>query len=109
MRMATWLKVVSLMITGVFISPIDYRELLGYSGMGVGTCIYDAGKRRRQSSRTNHPKIQVYCHDHNLEHNTHKDTNLFALAELIKETEVADCLIISSELFYENIDKRAAQ
>ncbi|MFM7769826.1 MAG: hypothetical protein ACKO8Q_04650, partial [Bacteroidota bacterium] len=35
---------------------------------------------------------------------THKDTNLFAMEELIRETRFADLLIISSELFYENID-----
>jgi hypothetical protein len=35
----------------------------------------------------------------------HKDTDLFALQELITETRFADLLIVSSELFYENIEK----
>ncbi len=107
MRMATWLKGrVPLTITGVFISPIDYRELLGYSGMGMGAPVFtmpatEDDKMVEQTIK----KFRNYCDDHGLEYNTHKDTNLFALAELIKETRFADCLIISSELFYENIDK----
>jgi hypothetical protein len=107
MRMATWLKGrVPLMITGVFISPIDYRELLGYSGMGMGAPVFTmpATDDDKMVEQTIH-KFKKYCDDHGLEYNTHKDTNLFALAELIKETRFADCLIISSELFYENIDK----
>jgi hypothetical protein len=107
MRMAAWLKErVPLMITGVFISPVDYRELLGYSGMGMGAPVFtmpvnDDEKMVDQTIQ----KFKNYCDSCGLEYNTHKDTNLFALAELIKETRFADCLIISSELFYENIDK----
>lgn len=107
MRMATWLKdKVPLVITGVFISPVDYRELLGYSGMGMGAPVFTmpVSDDEHMVEQTI-GKFKAYCDQCGLEYNTHKDTNLFALAELIKETRFADCLIISSELFYENIDK----
>lgn len=107
MRMATWLQGrVPLMITGVFISPVDYRELLGYSGMGMGAPVFTMpAEDDDQIAESTITKFRNYCESHQIEYVTHKDTNLFALAELIRETRFADCLIISSELFYENIDK----
>ena len=41
MKMVNYLNSkIPMSITGVFISPVDYRELLGYSGMGMGTPIF---------------------------------------------------------------------
>jgi hypothetical protein len=50
-------------------------------------------------------KFVQYCEQHSLPYITHKDTDMFALAELVHETRFADVMILSSELFYENIDK----
>jgi hypothetical protein len=107
MKMAQWLnKKTPILVSGVFISPVDYRELLGYSGMGVGapvfTVPYDNDDRLVEETMN---KFVHYCEENKLEFVTHKDTDLFALAELIQETRFADVLIISSEMFYENIDK----
>lgn len=107
MKMAQWLnKKMPLLISGVFISPVDYRDLLGYSGMGVGapvfTVPYENDDKLVEGTMK---KFEQYCEQHALDYTTHKDTDLFALAELIQETRFADLLIISSELFYENIDK----
>lgn len=107
MKMASYLHTkIQLSITGVFISPVDYRELLGYSGMGMGTPIFTipVGDDEKTLELTAN-KFRQYCEKHHLPYRTHKDTNLFALEELIRETRFADLLIISSELFYENIDQ----
>jgi len=107
MKMVTWLRSrVPLMVTGVFISPVDYRELLGYSGMGMGAPVFTMPNTEDNIVvETTIRKFEEYCRKHHLECSTHKDTNLFALAELVRETRFADCLVISSELFYENIDR----
>jgi hypothetical protein len=107
MQMAQWLNSKSpVMISGVFISPVDYRELLGYSGMGVGAPIFPLPfESDDKLIEETMQKFVGFCDDNNLQYAAHKDTDLFALAELIQETRFADCLIISSELFYENINK----
>lgn len=105
--MAQWLhSKTPVMISGVFISPVDYRDLLGYSGMGVGvpaiTVPFDANDKVVEGTMR---KFVQYCEQNELPYVTHKDMDLFALAELVQETRFADLLILSSELFYENIDK----
>lgn len=107
MKMAQWLNSkMPVLISGVFISPVDYRELLGYSGMGVGAPVFPVPfERDDEVINQTMQKFTSYCQDHELEFVAHRDTDLFAMAELVQETRYADLLIISSELFYENIDK----
>jgi hypothetical protein len=45
------------------------------------------------------------CLHAGLEFRSHRDTDMFALQELQTETRFADLLILSGELFYENIGK----
>lgn len=106
MKMAKWLqRRVPLQVTGVFLSPVDYRELLGYSGMGMGAPVFTIPVMDDDKLvEPNIKKFRAYCEKNQIDYITHKDTDLFALDELIKESRFADCLIISSELFYENID-----
>lgn len=105
--MVRWLhQKAPLTVTGVFISPVDYRELLGYSGMGMGAPVFTPPTDDDDAIlEKNIARFNGYCEQHELDHIAHKDNNLFALAELARETRFADCLIISSELFYENIEK----
>lgn len=107
MRMAQWLyRKMPVLVSGVFISPVDYRELLGYSGMGVGAPVFTVPYEQDDAMvEGTIRKFEQYCKDHHLEFSTHKDTDLFAMAELVHETRFADLLILSSELFYENVDK----
>lgn len=107
MKMAEWLnKKTPVLISGVFISPVDYRELLGYSGMGMGapvmTVPFEGDEKMIEGTVS---KFVQYCEQHKLQYAVHKDTDMFAIEELILETRFADLLILSSELFYENIDK----
>ncbi len=92
MKMVNYLNSkIPMSITGVFISPVDYRELLGYSGMGMGTPIFtipvgDDEKMLEQTAK----KFREYCRKNKLPYHTHKDTNLFAMEKLIRETRFAD-------------------
>jgi hypothetical protein len=107
LSMARWLNNRNpVLVTGIFLSPVDYREIIGYSGMGMGAPVFTLPLDTDDILVTETmEKFSTYCNKHQLEHTMHKDTDLFAMAELIQETRFADCLIISSELFYENINK----
>jgi nucleotide-binding universal stress UspA family protein len=107
MQMAEWLnEKQTILLTGVFLSPVDYREIIGYSGMGIGTPVMMPPIETDDTLvNLNIRKFEERCQKQGLEYRVHKDTDLFALQELITETRFADLLIVSSELFYENIDK----
>lgn len=108
MQMASWINEQEpALITGVFLSPIDYREVIGYTGMGMGTPVVMPPFQEDEGLvRMNIKKFEERCLKEGFEYRVHKDTELFALQELIAETRFADLLIVSSELFYENIDHR---
>lgn len=107
MQMAQWLnEKQTVLLTGVFLSPVDYREIIGYSGMGIGAPVMMPPMETDETLvNKNIQQFKDRCVQHNLEFRVHKDTDLFALQELITETRFADLLIVSSELFYENIQK----
>lgn len=94
------------LVTGVFLSPIDYREVIGYSGMGIGApVIMPMIEPEEDAILKNIAHFEEECKKFNIEYRIHKDTKVFALSELATETRFADLLILSSELFYQNIDK----
>ena len=72
MKMVNYLNSkIPMSITGVFISPVDYRELLGYSGMGMGTPIFtipvgDDEKMLEQTAK----KFREYCRKNKLPYHT---------------------------------------
>ncbi len=107
LSMARWLNDRNpVLVTGIFLSPVDYREVIGYSGMGMGAPVFTLPIDTDDTLvNQNMQKFIAYCQQHQLEYTVHKDTDLFAIGELIQETRFADCLILSSELFYENISK----
>lgn len=107
MQMAEWLNEKQpVLMTGVFLSPVDYREIIGYSGMGIGTPVMMPPIETDDSLvNENIRKFRERCTHGGFEFRVHKDTDLFALQELITETRFADLLVVSSELFYENIQK----
>lgn len=106
LEMATWLdQRQRMLIAGVFLSPIDYREVIGYAGMGVGApMVMPPFEEDDQLVQSSIARFEDYCRRQGLEYRVHKDTELFALQELVQETRFADLLLVSSELFYENID-----
>jgi nucleotide-binding universal stress UspA family protein len=106
-RMAEWLnEKQAILATGVFLSPVDYREIIGYSGMGIGAPVVIPMMEPTDAAiAENIRRFEDRCNHSNMEFRVHRDTDLFALSELITETRFSDLLILSSEMFYENIDK----
>jgi nucleotide-binding universal stress UspA family protein len=107
MEMAAWLdQREKVLLAGVFLSPIDYREVIGYSGIGMGgPVVMPPFEEDDRMVQTVIARFEEHCQRQGLEYRVHKDTELFALQELIRETRFADLLMLSSELFYENIEK----
>lgn len=106
-KMASFLNEIEpSMVTGIFLQPIDYRDIVGYTGVGNGSPItitpFQTDTTLIQKNVT---LFESKCQHAGIEYRTHVDTDLFALEELQKETRFADLMILSSELFYENIGK----
>ena len=94
------------LITGVFLNPVDYREVIGYSGMGIGAPVVVPMIEHDEAVIARNIKhFEAKCEENKMEYRIHKDSQVFALSELATETRFADLLVISSELFYQNIDK----
>jgi nucleotide-binding universal stress UspA family protein len=90
--------------TGVFLQSVDYRDIIGYSGIGSGSSVTITPAQTDESTiLKNIATFETRCTHAGMEFRTHKDTDLFALEELQRETRFADLMILSAELFYNNI------
>ena len=107
MQMAEWLNEgQTLLMAGVFLSPVDYREVIGYSGAGMsGAVVLPEWGSDDAPIRENMARFEERCRRKGFEYRVHRDTDFFALQELIRETRFADLLILSGEMFYGNIDR----
>jgi hypothetical protein len=95
-----------MLVTGVFLQPIDFRDMVGYSSMGTASPVSVTPYPTDESAITkNMAKFEERCQHAGMEYRTHRDTDMFALQELQKESRFADLMILSSQMFYENISK----
>lgn len=104
-RMASFLNEHEpILATGVFLQSVDYRDIIGYSGISAGAPMTVSPV---QSDETmilkNMAVFEHRCLHAGIEFRTHRDTDLFALQELQRETRFADMMILSEEIFYDNI------
>ena len=106
MRMAEWLNEgQTMLMTGVFLSPVDYRDVIGYTGAGMsGAVVLPEIGVDDVPIRENIARFEEACIRRGFEYRVHRDTDFFALQELIRETRFADLMILSGETFYQNID-----
>ncbi len=106
LRTAAWLnQLQTIMVTGVFLSPVDYREVIGYSGVMAGMPIIPPPVPEAADDSASMARFEAFCTAQGMEFRIHRDTDLFALQQLNQETRFADLLILSSELFFENVDR----
>ncbi len=97
----------NVLLAGVFLSPVDYSKVLAFTGMEGVAMMPDWLMRGEDDSLVN-KNIQVFeqaCIAEGLEYRVHKDTDMMAISSLIEETRFADVLLVSSDLFYENVQK----
>ena len=96
-----------ILLAGVFLSPVDYAKLLAYSGV-EGIALMPESLMRNEDDEGVNTNIKLFekgCIDEGLQYRVHKDNDVMALSTLIEETRFADLLLVSSELFYENVQK----
>jgi len=95
-----------MLVTGVFLQPIDFRDMVGYSSMGAASPVSVTPYPTDESAITqNMARFAERCQQAGMEFRSHRDTDMFALQELQKESCFADLMILSSEIFYDNVGK----
>jgi hypothetical protein len=93
-----------ILLTGAFLSHVDYANLLSYWGGGSAGPLFIPIAEGEDSDavQENIKRFESYCLKNGIEYRVHKDFDDFALPELKKESRFADLLIISGETFYKN-------
>ncbi len=95
------------LLAGVFLSPVDYSKVLAFTGM-EGVALMPDWISRNEDDVMVSSNIHMFedaCNAEGIEYRVHKDTDMMAISSLIEETRFADLLLVSSELFYENVQK----
>ncbi len=95
------------LLAGIFLSPVDYSKVLAFTGM-EGVTLMPEWLMRNEDDVVVNKNISLFkevCSAEGIEYRIHKDTDLMAIASLIEETRFADSLLISSDLFYQNVSK----
>ncbi|HET9056244.1 MAG TPA: universal stress protein [Chitinophagaceae bacterium] len=97
-----------ILLTGIFLSAVDYRDVIGVGAVGLGGPIFipTLEKADEEAIKENIHHFEEICRKKGIEYRIHKDDELFALEELVKETRFADLLIISGENFYSNVGEK---
>ncbi len=95
------------LLAGIFLSPVDYSKVLAFSGM-EGMSLMPEWLMKNEDDVVVNKNISLFteaCAAEGIEFRIHKDTDLMAISSLIEESRFADGLLVSSELFYENVQK----
>ncbi|MDE3249094.1 MAG: universal stress protein [Bacteroidota bacterium] len=88
-----------LLLTGVFLPEEVYASIWSYSMTGpLYIPVMDAAGGNSAAAKE---KFESLCVKHGIEYRVHHDYNDFGIAELKRETNYADLLVIGSESFYE--------
>jgi len=96
----------SVLVTGVFLQAIDYRDIIGYSGFAADNKVSISPVQTEEQLINDQIRyFEKRCAKAGLEYRNHRDTEKFALEELQIETRFADLMVLSGEMFYENIGK----
>jgi hypothetical protein len=96
----------SVLVTGVFLQAIDYSDITGYSGFAADTRVRISPIQTEEQLINDQIRyFEKRCAKAGLEYRSHRDTEKFALEELQIETRFADLMVLSGEMFYENIGK----
>jgi len=95
-----------ILATGVFLPVIDYAELL-YSLGGLSGPMYysDIAIEDTGIIQKNISHFKSLCKSNGIEYRVHPDLERHVIFEVKLESRFADLLVLSSELFYENLGK----
>lgn len=94
-----------ILLAGVFLSPVDYSKLRSFTGIEGISMLPDLLMRNEDDKVVNKNvhSFQDACATRGIQCRVHKDNDMMAVASLVEETRFADVLLVSSELFFKNI------
>ncbi len=102
---AEWHRKDPLLLTGVFLSPIDVSKIVAYTGLEAAPMMPSLveGEYGEQIARNIH-LFEEKCQGEGLEYRIHNDSENLPLASLIQESRFADLILLSRESFFSNIN-----
>lgn len=103
---AEWHLKEPLLLTGVFISPVDVSKIITYTGLEAVPMMPSVveGQYARQIAR-NIQTFEEKCMHAGLEYRIHNDVESMPIASLVEETRFADLVLVSRESFFANVNK----
>jgi hypothetical protein len=96
-----------ILLAGVFLSPVDYSKLMAYTAGVDGVAVMPEWLMKNDDEKIINKNIKLFedaCIAEGMNYRVHKENNLMALSSLVEETRFADLLLVSSELFYKNVE-----
>ena len=92
-----------ILLTGVFISRVDARNLWAYS-VGIPPAVVPVLEEEEVTVEAeNIEQFKNSCELNKISYRVHEDYYGFAIPELKRETRFADVLLLGSETFYHNL------
>ena len=100
-----WHRKEPLLLTGVFLSPIDVSKIVAYTGLEAVPMMPSVveGEYGEQIAKNIH-LFEERCQEEGLEYRIHNDAENLPLASLIQESRFADLILLSRESFFSNIN-----
>ncbi len=92
-----------ILVTGVFLPSIDYTSTVVYYLGMEGPIYYPMLEREDELIADNIEKFKSLCEKNDISYRVHETIEGTILAGIKHETRYADLLILSSELFYNNL------
>ncbi|HPH84051.1 MAG TPA: universal stress protein [Ferruginibacter sp.] len=95
-------------LTAVFLSPVDYTAIWSFPILPGGSDILSAtGDNKSENVVSNNMKrFEETCQLHQIPYRIHNDINGMVFSSLKKESRFADLLLVSNQLFYEQIGRQ---
>ncbi|HMO31434.1 MAG TPA: hypothetical protein PKE63_02705 [Lacibacter sp.] len=94
------------LVTGVFLSPIDVSKIVAYTGLEAVPLMPSVIEGDYSDQVKNNMELfRSRCDAEGMEYRIHNDSENLPLASLIRETRFADILFISRDSFFSNISK----
>lgn len=95
-----------LLMTGVFLSPIDVSKIVAYTGLEAVPLMPSVIEGDYSEKVTKNVDLfRSKCETAGMEFRIHNDSDNLPLASLINESRFADLLFISGQSFFSNISK----
>ncbi|HWB27164.1 MAG TPA: hypothetical protein VG738_16925 [Chitinophagaceae bacterium] len=96
----------SCLLTGIFLSSVQYSGLLRYSIDVTGGLTTTIMEEEKIMTDRNINLFKSLCEKHGIEYRVHTDMQPDIFPALKKETRFADLMLLSSQLFYSNLAEK---